>query len=321
MEYTRLGRAGARVSRLALGTMNFGPVIDRDASFAILDRATEAGVNFLDTADVYGGEPWGPFPGQTEELLGEWLAARGNRDGLVLATKVHNPMGDGPNDSGLSALYIRRAVEASLMRLGVEHIDLYQMHHIDRAVPADEVLDAFATLQQQGKIGYLGSSNFAGWNIAQYAEFAAATGRPRLVTEQSLYNLTQRSVELEVVPAALHYGMGLLPWSPLGSGQLGGMLRKAERSRSSDLGLTPEREERIARYERFAHESGIAPGTLAIAWLLHQPVVTAPIIGPRTIEQFDSALDALDVTLSAEQLGELDAIWPSPGIAPEAYAW
>jgi aryl-alcohol dehydrogenase-like predicted oxidoreductase len=321
MKYTRLGRAGARVSRIALGTMNFGPVIDRDASFAILDRAVESGITFLDTADVYGGEPWGPFPGQTEELLGEWLASRKNRDGLVLATKLHNPMGDGENDRGLSSLYIRRAVEASLKRLRLDHIDLYQMHHIDRAVPVDEVLDAFSSLQQQGKIGYLGSSNFAGWNIAQYSEFAAATGRPRLATEQSLYNLTQRAVELEVVPAALAYGIGLLPWSPLGSGQLGGMLRKAERSRSSDLGLSSEREQTIRRYETFAEKNGIAPGTLAIAWLLHQPVVTAPIVGPRTIEQLDSALDALDVELSAEQLRALDEIWPSPGIAPEAYAW
>jgi aryl-alcohol dehydrogenase-like predicted oxidoreductase len=322
MQYTRLGRAGARVSRIALGTMNFGPVIDREASFAILDRAVEAGVTFIDTADVYGGGPWGPNEGQSEELLGEWLAERGNRESLVVATKVHGPMGEGPNDRGLSSIHIRQAVEGSLRRLGTEHIDLYQMHHIVRDVPLDEVLDAFALLVQQGKIGYLGSSNFAGWNIAQYREFAAATGRPPLVTEQSLYNLTERTVELEVIPAALQYGMGLLPWSPLGSGQLGGMLQKSDPTRSKDLGLSAGRRASIEAYETFARDNGIAPGTLAIAWLLHQPVVTAPIIGPRTVDQLDSAIDALEVTLTAEQLGELDTIWPGPGgRAPEAYAW
>ena len=322
MEYVTLGRAGARVSRIALGTMNFGPVIDRDASFALMDQAVDAGVTFFDTADVYGGEPWGPHPGQTEELLGEWLSSRGRRDGLVIATKVHGPMGSGVNDRGLSAVHIRQGVEASLRRLRLEHIDLYQMHHIVRDVPIDEVLEAFSVLRQQGKITYLGSSNFAGWTIAQYQEVAAATGMPRIVTEQSLYNLTQRTVELEVIPAALEYGMGLLPWSPLGSGQLGGMLQKADRSRSADLGLSDDRVDRIRRYESFARERGIAPGTLAIAWLLHQPAVTAPIVGPRVPDQLTSAIDALDVTLSGDDLAALDEIWPGPGgAAPEAYAW
>lgn len=322
MQYTGLGRAGARVSRIALGTMNFGPVIDRDASFAILDQAVEAGINLIDTADVYGGEPWGPNPGQSEELLGEWMRSRGNRDDLVIATKVHGPMGPGVNDRGLSAVHIRAGVEGSLRRLGVDHIDLYQMHHLVRDVPVDEVLEAFSVLRQQGTITYLGSSNFAGWSIAQYQEVAAATARPRIVAEQSLYNLTQRTVELEVIPAALEYGMGLLPWSPLGSGQLGGMLQKAQRSRSADLGLAPERIDRIRRYEAFADEIGVAPGTLAIAWLLHQPGVIAPIVGPRIPAQLTSALDALEVTLTREQLAALDEIWPGPGgAAPEAYAW
>lgn len=321
MQYTRLGRAGAKVSRLALGTMNFGPVIDEDASRGILDRAVEAGVDFIDTADVYGGGRWGDHNGQSEEILGRWMQDRGNRDDLVVATKVFGVMGDRPNNRGLSAIHIRAAVDASLRRLGTDRIDLYQMHHIDREVPIDEVLSAFATLREQGKIIYLGSSNFAGWHIARMHEIAAASGYPAPVTEQSLYNLAQRTVELEVAPAATEYGMGLLPWSPLAGGQLGGVLAKSDRSRSS-LDALGDRRPTIQRYEDFCRELGISPGVVALAWLLHQPSVTAPVVGPRTIDQLDSAIEALDVTLDAETLAELDRIWPGPGgTAPEAYAW
>ena len=321
MEYTRLGRAGAKVSRIALGTMNMGPIIDEEASFAILDEAVERGVNFFDTADVYGGRPWGDVDGQTEDLLGRWFASRGKRDDIVLATKVHGTMGPRVNDRGLSSLHIRAAVDASLQRLQTDRIDLYQMHHIDRAVPVDEVLDAFTRLRDQGKILYLGSSNFAGWNIAQYQEIAAATGKAPLVTEQSLYSLAERTVELEVAPAAAAYGMGLLPWSPLASGALAGVLRKTDTSRSDASRLTGERRSRVERYEAFADQRGIDPATLGIAWLLHQPIVTAPIVGPRRLDHLLSALDALDVTLDADELAALDEIWPGPGVAPEAYAW
>ena len=321
MKYTRLGRAGAQVSRIALGTMNMGPVIGEEESFAILDAARESGVNFIDTADVYGGPPWGSEPGQTEALVGRWLAARGVRDEIVLATKVYEAMGPGPNDRGLSSLHIRRAVESSLQRLQTDHIDLYQMHHIDRRVPVDEVLDALTRLRDQGKILYVGSSNFAGWNIAQYQEAAAATRRAPLVTEQSVYSLANRMVELEVAPAAAAYGMGLLPWSPLAGGQLAGVLRKADTSRS-DASRLGDRRDRIERYERFADERGVDPAALGIAWLLHQPVVTAPIVGPRRMQHLTSALAALDVQLDAADLAALDEIWPGPGgQAPEAYAW
>lgn len=322
MQYTRLGHSGALVSRIALGTMNFGPVIGRDESFGILDLAVENGINFVDTADVYGGGMWGPNEGQTEALLGEWLRERGNRDSLVVATKAQGPMGSGPNDRGLSAIHIRSAVEASLTRLGTDRIDLYQMHHIERDVPLDEILDAFSLLQQQGKILYLGSSNFAGWHIAQYREHAELRRQLPLVTEQSVYNLLQRTVELEVVPAVQHYGMGLLPWSPLRSGQLAGVLQKADRSRSKNLDHLGENRPRIEEYEAFAARIGVHPAELGLAWLLHQPVVTAPVVGPRTPEQLTSAIAALDVALDAEQLAELDRIWPGPGgRAPEAYAW
>ncbi|MGA1836059.1 aldo/keto reductase [Herbiconiux sp. 11R-BC] len=322
MKYTRLGHSGATVSRIALGTMNFGPVIGPEESFGILDLAVENGVNFIDTADVYGGGPWGPNEGQSEEILGDWMRERGNRDSLVVATKVHGPMGDGPNDRGLSAVHFRAAVDASLRRLGTDRIDLYQMHHIDREVPVDEVLDAFTTLAAQGKIVYLGSSNFAGWNIAQYREHAESRRQLPIVTEQSVYNLAQRTLELEVVPAALNYGMGLLPWSPLASGQLGGVLRKADRARSKDLSHLGARRPQIERYEAFAEQNGVDPAELALAWLLHQPVVTAPVVGPRTAAQLTGALAALELSLDQAQLDELDRIWPGPGgQAPEAYAW
>jgi aryl-alcohol dehydrogenase-like predicted oxidoreductase len=322
MDYTRLGSSGAVVSRIALGTMNFGPVIGREESYGILDLAVEHGINFIDSADVYGGHPWGDHPGQSEELLGDWMQTRGNRDPLVIATKAYGPMGQGRNDRGLSALHIRAAVDASLRRLRTDRIDLFQMHHIDRAVPLDEILDAFTTLHAQGKIIYLGSSNFAGWNIAQYREHASTRNQLPIVTEQSVYNLAQRLLELEVIPAAQHYGMGILPWSPLASGQLGGVLRKTDRSRSRDLDRLGKRRTQIEKYENYAEELGVDPAVLAISWLLHQPVVTAPIIGPRTAGQLTSALTALDLTITAEQIQALDAIWPGPGSqAPEAYAW
>ncbi|MGD8169870.1 aldo/keto reductase [Herbiconiux sp. P16] len=322
MKYTRLGDSGAVVSRIAVGTMNFGPVIGAEESYRILNLAVDAGITFVDTADVYGSGRWGDHYGQSEELLGEWLRARGNRDDLVLATKVQGPMGDGPNDRGLSAVHIRAAVDASLRRLGTDRIDLYQMHHIERAVPLDEVLDAFTTLRDQGKIIYLGSSNFAGWNIAQYREHAEARRQLPIVTEQSVYNLAQRTVELEVVPAARHYGLGILPWSPLAGGQLGGVLKKADRSRSSDLDSLGSRRTQIEEYERFAAANGLDPAELALAWLLHRPAVTAPVVGPRTVQQLTGAVAALDIALDESQLAELDRIWPGPGgQAPEAYAW
>lgn len=321
MKYTRLGASGATVSRIALGTMNFGPVIGREESFGILDLAVANGVTFIDTADVYGGPPLGRENGQTESLLGEWMRERGNRDEVVLATKVFGSLSDRPNDGGLSAVHIRAAVDASLTRLGTDRIDLYQMHHIDRAVHVDEVLDAFGSLREQGKILYLGSSNFAGWNIAQYREHAELRRQLPLVTEQSLYNLAERTVELEVIPAARHYGVGLLPWSPLAGGKLAGVLSKTDRGRTKGADLGGQRQQ-IEQYEAFAARIGVAPAQLALAWLLHQPAVTAPVVGPRTADQLTGALDALDVDLTTEQLAELDRIWPGPGgTAPEAYAW
>lgn len=219
MQYRRLGRTALRVSPIALGTMNFGPHTPAAEAHRILDAAVDAGVNLIDTADQYGGHLG---VGVTETIVGDWLSRRRDRDRIVLATKVHEPMGDGPNDRGLSAFHIRRACEASLRRLRTDHIDLYQLHHLDRAASWDEVLLATDRLVADGKITYLGTSNFAGWTLAAGMEQARHRGSLGPVSEQSLYHLANRTIEMEVIPAALHYGIGILPWSPLGGGLLAG---------------------------------------------------------------------------------------------------
>jgi aryl-alcohol dehydrogenase-like predicted oxidoreductase len=323
MEYTNLGRTRLSVSRLCLGTMNFGPETTEEDSYAIMDRALELGINFFDTANVYG---WKLGEGVTEQIIGRWLAqGGGRRDKIVLATKVYNPMGEGPNEKGLSAYHIRKACEESLRRLQTDHIDLYQMHHIDRGAPWGEVWQAMEQLVREGKVLYVGSSNFAGWHIAQAQAAAHRRNFMGLVSEQSLYNLNARTVELEVVPACEAYGLGLIPWSPLAGGLLGGVLRKlSEGRRASDrMQKTIEaHREQIEAYEALCDELGEPPANVALAWLLHNPVVTAPIIGPRTMAQLEGGVDALEITLSDEVLEKLDEIWPGPGgAAPEAYAW
>ena len=326
MEYTHLGRTGLRVSRICLGTMNFGPVTEPEDSFAIMDHAHDRGINYFDTANVYG---WGKDKGRTESIIGEWFAqGGGRRERTVLATKLYGDMGDWPNEGKLSALNIRRACDASLARLQTDYIDLYQMHHIDRSTPWDEIWEAMEYLKMQGKILYVGSSNFAGWHLVQGQEAADRRGVLGLVSEQSIYNLMERTVELEVLPAAQAYGIGVVPWSPLHGGLLGGILAKqaAGDVRRSASGRAAEALERhrpaIEAWESFCEERGEAPGDVALAWLLHQAAVTAPIVGPRTIGQLDSALAALEVSLDADALARLDEIFPGPGgAAPEAYAW
>jgi aryl-alcohol dehydrogenase-like predicted oxidoreductase len=323
MEYTRLGRTGLQVSRLCLGTMNFGPHADEAGGFSIMDRALEAGINFLDTANVYG---WKRGEGITEKITGRWLAqGGGRREQIVLATKVYGRMGDHPNDRGLSAYHIRAACEGSLRRLQTDHIDLYQMHHIDRDAPWEEVWQAMELLVRQGKVLYIGSSNFAGWHIAQAQASATARSFLGLVSEQSLYNLNARMIELEVIPACVEFGLGLIPWSPLGGGMLGGALQKAQGGRRGSEEAQKEIEKhrsQLEAYEAFCKDLGEEPANIALAWLLHNPAVTAPIIGPRTLEQFDGAQRALEVKLTPDTLTRLDEIWPGPGgPAPEAYAW
>jgi aryl-alcohol dehydrogenase-like predicted oxidoreductase len=326
MQYTFLGRSGLQVSRFCLGTMNFGMVTAEATGFEIMDEALEAGINFFDTADVYGG-PQSPDMEQgygiSEEIIGRWLAQGGRREKIVLATKVYQPMGTGPNDRHLSAYHIRKACEDSLRRLQTDHIDLYQMHHIDRRTPLEEIWQAFELLVRQGKVIYVGSSNFAGWDIATAQAAAAARHFMGLVSEQSLYNLSNRTIELEVIPACRHYGLGLIPWSPLAGGLLGGALRKATEGRRADKTQQIEQHRpQLEAYEALCQELGEQPADVALAWLLHNPVVTAPIIGPRTKEQLTRSLRAVQLSLANEALRRLDEIWPGPGgEAPKAYAW
>jgi aryl-alcohol dehydrogenase-like predicted oxidoreductase len=323
MEYTHLGRLGLRVSRFCLGTMNFGPQTSEEHSHAIMDRALEHGINFFDTANVYG---WRTGEGVTEQIVGRWLAqGGGRREKVVLATKVFGKMGDWPNESRLSALHIRRACDESLRRLQTDHIDLYQMHHVDRETPWEEIWQAMEVLVQQGKVVYVGSSNFAGWHIAQANERASERDFLGLASEQCLYNLNQRTGELEVLPAADGYGMGVLTYSPLAGGLLGGVLQKIAEGRraSKDMQRRVEgKRDTLEAYEKLCADLGEQPADVALAWVLANPVVTAPIVGPRTIGQLDGALRALELELDEQTMRRLDELFPGPGgPAPEAYAW
>ncbi len=323
MQYTHLGRTGLKVSRICLGTMNFGPQTTEPDSYAIMDRALADGINFFDTANVYG---WKKGEGVTEQIVGRWFAqGGGRREKVVLATKVYGDMGDWPNESKLSALNIRRACEGSLKRLQTDYIDLYQMHHIDRATPWEEIWQAMEQLVQEGKVLYVGSSNFAGWHIAQANEIAKSRHFMGLVSEQSLYNLAERSIELEVIPAAQSYGLGIIPWSPVAGGLLGGVIEKQTQGRRASKDIEEallKHRPAVEKYETFCKEIGETPADIAIAWLLSRPGVTAPITGPRTMAQYEGGVHALDIKLTDEQLKTLDEIWPGPGgAAPEAYAW
>ncbi|WP_415938106.1 aldo/keto reductase [Streptomyces sp. 039-1] len=330
MKYTQLGRTGLKVSRIVLGTMNFGPQTDEGDSHAIMDAALDAGINYFDTANVYG---WGENKGRTEEIIGNWFARGGDRrERTVLATKVYGNMGaEGepwPNQDKLSALNIRRAVDASLKRLRTDHIDIYQFHHVDRSTPFDEIWQAIDVLVRQGKILYVGSSNFPGYKIAQANETAARRGGTiGLVSEQCLYNLAERRAEMEVIPAAQEYGLGVIPWSPLNGGLLGGVIRKQVEGgrrasgRAADALADTAVRDRIQAYEDLLDKHGLEPGEAALAWLLTRPGVTGPIVGPRTAEQLESALRAVELELSQEVLDGLDEIFPGPGPSPEAFAW
>jgi aryl-alcohol dehydrogenase-like predicted oxidoreductase len=335
MEYTHLGRTGLSVSRLCLGTMNFGSLTPPEDAHRIMDHALELGMNFFDTANTYGRAVSPPgqvarnplsHAGWTEEIIGDWFAGdQHRRDKVVLGTKAFGNMSDWPNDGKLSAYNIRRACEASLRRLQTDHIDLYQMHHIDRDTPWDEIWQAMEVLIAQGKISYVGSSNFAGWHIARACETAAHRDLLGLVSEQSLYNLLVRDVELEVLPAAQAYGVGVNPYSPLDGGLLGGVLRAeregVRRTHGRAAAELAAHRDQIEAYESLCASLGAEPATVALAWLLSRPAVTAPIIGPRIQAQLADAQLALSLTLDAETLKRLDDIFPGHQPAPEDYAW
>ncbi len=322
MDQTHLGRSGLSVSRLCLGTMNFGPEASEEDSHAIMDRAHSEGVDFFDTANRYGRTV---SVGRTEEILGTWFASGGGRrERTVLATKVYGAMSDAPNDQFLSARNIVRSCDASLRRMQTDWIDLYQFHHVDLATPWDEIWQACETLVAQGKVLYVGSSNHAGWQLAAANEAARARHFTGLVSEQSIYNLLTRDIELEVIPAAQHYGIGILPWSPLQGGLLAGVLAQQEgsRRRSAQAEAAIERHRpALQAYEDACRDWGLAPADVGLAWLLHQPAVTAPVIGPRTMAQFESSLAAAALTLDAAQLGRLDELFPGKEPAPMEYAW
>ncbi|GGP04271.1 aldo/keto reductase [Nonomuraea glycinis] len=333
MEFTHLGRSGLTISRLVLGTDNFGTQTTEEDAFQIMDHAHELGINLIDTSDVYG---WQFGEGLTEQIIGRWLATGGGRrERTVLSTKLYGRMSTWPNNFGLSALHIRRACEASLRRLGTDYIDIYQMHHIDRSTPWDEIWEAMDVLKTQGKIVYVGSSNHPGWHIAGGQEAAARRGHPGLVSEQTIYNLLERTAELEVLPACAHYGVGMMPWSPLDAGLLGGILRKERENKMGTplpgANVATHRGKRLIKLDRhraaiqefedLCEELGENPADVAMAWLLGRPGVTAPIIGPRTLAQLDAATHAFEVSLDDKTLDRLDAIFPGPGPAPEAYSW
>jgi aryl-alcohol dehydrogenase-like predicted oxidoreductase len=327
MAYGHLGRSGLLVSRIGLGTMNFGYTVDDATSFAIMDAAFDAGINFFDTADVYGG-PQSPDMAQgygiAEQTVGRWLQRSGHRDEIVLATKVYQPMGLGPNDRRLSAYHIRRACEASLRRLQTDHIDLYQMHHVDRATPWEEIWQAMEQLVHEGKITYVGSSNHAAWDVAIAQSAASARHFMGLVSEQSLYNLAVRAVELELIPALRHLGIGLIPYSPLHAGLLAGALEAASEGRISDnstLQRIEAHRDQLGAYEALCREVGAKPVEVALAWQLRNPVVSTAIVGALTIEELRSDLGALSVQLDYEIAERLGRIWPGPGEAPQAYSW
>ena len=347
MIYTKLGRSGLKVSRLCLGTMNFGSVTDEKECFAIMDKALELGINFFDTSNNYGS-PLGN--GITEEIIGRWLAKdKTRRNRIVLATKLYCIMGSGPNDRGLSAYHIRRACMDSLKRLQTDCIDLYQMHHIDRggpralvelnrfgyekelefypgasgnfATPWEEIWQGMEQLTSQGKIIYSGSCNFPAWNIAYANGIARQRNFMGLISEQSIYNLNNRMLELEVIPACRELGLGVIPYCPLDGGLLGGVLKKAKEGRRQYIDLEKNRSQ-IEEYEKLCAELGEKPANIALAWLLSNPVITAPIIGPRTVEQLQDSMHSLEIKLTNEAIGRLDKIWPGPGgEAPEVYSW
>ena len=328
MQIVNLGRTGLKVSRLCLGTMNFGPRTNQKDSHAIMDKALDLGINFFDTADVYGGKPG---EGATEQIVGKWFGKGGSRrDRVVLATKVYNPMNrkdeNDPNlAKGLSALKIIKACEASLKRLQTDYIDLYQMHHIARDCPWEEVWQAMETLVQQGKVLYVGSSNFAGWHIAKANEAAKSRNFMGLVCEQSKYSLITRHIELEVIPACQDYGLGVIAWSPLEGGMLGGISGKVDkgsrRAAQKDQKITDKHAKKLEKWEALCKELGEDPANVALAWIMHQPGLTGPIIGPRTMKQLKGSIRAAEIELGEDTLKKIDDIFPAYGKAPESYAW
>lgn len=316
MEYKKLGRSGLWISRLVLGTMNFGSCVEEREAYRIMDAAAEIGINHFDTADNYGKMIH--REGIAETIVGNWFSqGGGRREKIILSTKVYEPMAQkDPNESpGLSAYKIRRHFEDSLKRLNTEHVEIYYMHHIDRDVEWEEILPVFQGMLQRKEIDYLASSNFAGWNIADFQAEAEKSRMFGIVCEQHKYNLLCRIPELEVIPSVESHGLGMFAWSPLNRGMLS---RNAMKHSVEDREL----KNKLEKYKKLCWELGEKEDTVALAWLLHNPVLTAPVIGPKSVRQLYDAVHALEVTLDEEVLRRLEEIFPGPGgPAPDAYAW
>jgi aryl-alcohol dehydrogenase-like predicted oxidoreductase len=335
MQYNNLGKSNMAVSRICLGTMHFGNRTSEADSFAIMDRALEMGINFWDTANVYGGSD---NRGGSETIIGKYFRARpGSRDKVVLATKVYGNMADDdwPNTAGgLSAYKVRQHVEGSLERLQTDHIDLYQVHHIDRNITPEEFWGTFDRLVDDGKVLYMGSSNFPGWGLAQHQMQALQRGSMGFISEQTMFNLLCRYPELEVLPAAEVFGIGVIPYMPLAGGLLTGKTKSVEGSRTSQVEneygiFLDETNQQMMAFSDLCREIGEPAHVVAIAWTLAQSAVPSAIVGIRTLQHLDGMDRAAELELDADTLARLDEIFPihqgrrlqTSQPAPEAYAW
>ena len=304
MSFVNLGMSGLKVSDICLGTMTFGREADEEMSFRIMDRFVELGHNFIDTADTYSS-------GGSEEVVGRWLKSRKNRENLVIATKVYNPMGPGPNDRGLSRIHILKGVEDSLRRLGTEVIDLYQIHRWDPAVPPEETLDALTDLVRQGKVRYVGASNLTAWQLSLFREISRREGLVKFVSIQPVYNAVNRGIETELLPYAAYEGIGVISYNPLAGGFLTGKYGRGgqmpEGSRLKEFEFYKERYysgpalDIADRFTAFAKDHGWTPAQLALAWVKADPRITAPIIGARNLDQFNDTIGGLGIRLGAEE--------------------
>ena len=309
MEYRSLGRSGVLVSPLCLGAMNFGGPTNEVDSLTILKQAIDAGINFIDTANVYNG-------GESERIVGKFIKESGKRDQLVLATKVYSRVGEGPNEAGASRYHIIKACNDSLQRLQTDHIDLYQQHRPSLTIPQDESLRAYDDLIRAGKVRYIGSSTFPAWMIMEALSISEKNNLARFISEQPPYNLLDRRVENELIPLALKYGLAILPWSPLAGGILAGRYTSKgefpEGSRAIRMGtmfterISVRAKEVTVDVDKLAKDRGMTSGQFALLWLKDQPGVTAPIIGPRTLEHLKDHLTILDKKFMAEDRLSVD---------------
>lgn len=319
MEHTRLGRTGLKVSRLCLGTMTFGLQIDEPSAIAVMDRASEAGVTFIDTADVYPLGGGVEMAGRTEEIVGRWL--KGKRDQFVVATKAFGRTGPQPWDMGNSRRHIMDAIDASLRRLGTDHVDLYQLHQYDEETPIDETLEALNDLVRAGKVRYIGCSNFLAYRLARAIGRSDALGIARFESVQPRYNLLFREFERELFPLCIEEGVGVIPYNPLAGGMLSGKHDRgkppSEGTRFTIPNAGPMYQDRywhgdvfdtVDAFVDLAREAGLKPATLAVAWVLKQPAVTAPIVGASRPDQLDDTLSAAEVKLDDPLLARLDEL-------------